>query len=94
MALLAAMLAASPVLADDASKSTDKPDDVQKQLKDLKSSVAELKASQDGVKEVLESLKNLQGEVKQASGPRGAGRSYSSVRRRRFYPYQRRNPGG
>jgi len=63
--LLAAMLAAAPVLADDASKSTDKSDDVQKQLKDLKSSVAELKASQDGVKEVLESLKNLQGEVKQ-----------------------------
>jgi hypothetical protein len=63
--LLAAVLAAAPIQADDASKSTDKPDDVQKQLKELKSSVAELKTSMDGVKEVLESLKNLQGEVKQ-----------------------------
>ncbi|HEV3085040.1 MAG TPA: hypothetical protein VGY66_35095 [Gemmataceae bacterium] len=72
--LLAAMLAAAPVLADDASKSTDKPDELQKQLRELKTSlaevktsVAEMKAIKDSVEkmnEVLESMKTLPGDVK------------------------------
>ena len=63
-ALLAAMLAAAPALADDASKSTDKPDEVQKQLRDIKTDIKTLRESIDKMNEVLESMKTLPGDVK------------------------------
>ena len=63
-ALLAAMLAAAPALAADASKSTDKPDEVQKQLRDIKTDIKTLRESIDKMNEVLESMKTLPGDVK------------------------------
>jgi len=52
-ALLAALLAATPTLADDTSKNTDKPDPVQKQLNELKEMVAEAKRQlQDDIKDL------------------------------------------
>jgi archaellum component FlaC len=56
-ALLAAMLAAAPALAEDPPKNTDKPEELQKQLKGLRESV-------DKMNEVLESMKTLPSDMK------------------------------
>ena len=56
-ALLAALLAATPTLADDTSKNTDKPDPVQKQLNELKEMVAEAK------RDLKKDIKDLHSEL-------------------------------
>ena len=56
-ALLAALLDATPTLADDTSKNTDKPDPVQKQLNELKEMVAEAK------RDLKKDIKDLHAEL-------------------------------
>jgi small-conductance mechanosensitive channel len=59
-ALVAALLAAAPIVAQDPPvKNTDKPDEVQKQLKDLKTSVDGPQGLKKSVEEINDKLKSL-----------------------------------
>src|SRR5207302_9063394 len=58
--LVAALLAVAPVVADDPPvKNTDKPDEVQRQLKDIKASLDELKGLKKTVDDIQSDLKSF-----------------------------------